>query len=177
MVLAGAQGGGAAVLTRGRDRGHDLLAPGMLIRVGVGGAAAAAIAIVGVYRAEEGIVAVIGDAAAAVLDAGGAVRIVIGGAVGDRRCPHAGIGVQVAGQVLPVGLGVVGRPVLVVVTTVIVAILHRPAVAEGHLLELVGGAILVDGGGDGAEQVLAGTILLRQRHRVVAGPTWAALQI
>ncbi len=97
---------------------------------------------------------------------GRAMRVIVGRAIGDGLA-HPAVVVQVTGQVLPVVLRVVLPSTIIVLLGIPVEIFGL-AIAKAHARQLVGRAILVDGGGDGREQVFARTVLRGQTFGIIA---------
>lgn len=100
---------GAAVGADGSDLRHDLHAPHLVVGVVIVRAAAA---VAGMQGTVERIIAIIGDGTLLVFDGGRAMRVVVGKGIGDESA-HAGVAVQVTGQVEPVRLHTILTPFLI----------------------------------------------------------------
>ncbi len=164
------QGGRAAIGSQAGHTGHDLLGPGQVIGMSV---VAGAGAVVG---AEEGIVTVVGDIAIAIFVGRRAMRIVVGGGIADAPAnPAVEIFVEV--EVLPVGLpAVLLGAITGLVQAIVVGVMQRAAVAKGQAFERVCAVVLVDLGGGTHQEMLTGTVLLRQRVGIVADAEGGVLE-
>ncbi len=116
--------------------------------------------------AVERVVAVIDDKSAAILLRRGPMRIVVCHVIADLRA-HTCVGIAVGVEVLPGGRHLVGLATHRL-RAVVVGIMLPAGVAKHHPFERIGGAVLVDGGGDAHEHVRARAITGQPRRRVGA---------